>query len=96
MRQTFFEVKDKIGPLVASIQKSSIEANSTMKDTRETLVALEAVLEPDSPLAVHLNEALDELADTTRSIGELTDYLQRNPSSVIRGRYVPEKDRNTK
>jgi paraquat-inducible protein B len=95
-RAALIEVREKIGPLVTSIQHSSVEANSTMKETRDTLVALEAVLEPDSPLSVHLNEALDELASTTRSVGELTDYLQRNPSSVIRGRYVPEKDRTTK
>jgi len=95
-RAALIEVKEKMGPLVASIQSSATQANSTMKDTRDTLVALQAVLEPDSPLAVHLNEALDELASTTRSVGELTDFLQRNPSSVIRGRYIPEKDRTTK
>lgn len=96
MRAALGEVKEKIGPLVASIQSSSVEANETMKDTRDTLVALQAVLEPSSPLSVHLNEALNELADTTRLVGELTDYLQRNPGSLLRGKYVPEKDRTTK
>ncbi len=93
-RAALIELRGKIGPLVASIQSSATEANATMKDTRNTLVALQAVLEPDSPLSVHLDAALDELADTTRSIGELTDFLQRNPSSLIRGKYVPEKDRS--
>ena len=42
---------------------------------------------------MNLNAALDQLNDTTRSIGELTDYLQRNPAALVRGKYVPEQDR---
>ena len=57
------------------------------------MVDLQSTLDPDSPLAVHLNETLDQLTETTRSIGDFTDYLQRNPSAVIRGKYVPEKDK---
>ncbi|HYL58829.1 MAG TPA: MlaD family protein [Candidatus Acidoferrales bacterium] len=83
----------QINPLVASLRKSSDEANATMKDTRATLLELQSTLEPDSPLSVHLNEALDQLADTTRSVEQLTNYLQRNPAALIRGKYVPEKDR---
>lgn len=83
----------KINPVVASLQKNSDEANMTMKDTRATLAELQSTLEPGSPLIVHLNETLDQLTDTTRSVGELTDYLQRNPAALIRGKYVPEKDR---
>lgn len=83
----------KINPVVASLQKNSDEANMTMKDTRATLAELQSTLEPGSPLIVHLNETLDQLTDTTRSVGELTDYLQRNPGALIRGKYVPEKDR---
>jgi paraquat-inducible protein B len=64
-----------------------------MKDTREALLEVRSNLDPDSPLSVNLNAALDQLADTTRSIGELTDYLQRNPAALVRGKYVPEKDR---
>ena len=86
-------LNQKINPAVASFVKSSEEANATMKDTRATLVQLQATLDSDSPLAVNINTALEELADTTRSVGELTNYLQRNPGSLVRGKYVPEKDR---
>jgi paraquat-inducible protein B len=86
-------LNQKINPAVTSFVKSSEEANATMKDTRATLVQLQATLDSDSPLAVNINTALEELADTTRSVGELTNYLQRNPGSLVRGKYVPEKDR---
>jgi paraquat-inducible protein B len=93
LRATLDNANERITPLVASLQKSSEEANTTMKDTRDALLEVKATLDSDSPLSVNINTALEELSDTTRSVGELTDYLQRNPSSLVRGKYVPNKDR---
>ena len=86
-------LNQEIDPAVASFTKSSKEANATMKDTRAALVQLQAALDADSPLAVNLNQALEQFADTTQAIEELTDYLQRNPAALVRGKYVPERDR---
>jgi paraquat-inducible protein B len=93
LRATLDNANQRITPLVASLQKSSEEANVTMKDTRDALLEVKANLDSDSPLSVNINTALEELADTSRSVGELTDYLQRNPGSLVRGKYVPDKDR---
>jgi paraquat-inducible protein B len=82
----------KLGSLIANLQNNSAEVNSTLKETRATLTDLQETLDPDSPLAVHLDQALDQLTATAASIGDLSDYLQRNPSSIVRGRYVPAKD----
>lgn len=90
------DIKEKLIPLVEHIQASSLQANTTMKDASQTLVELRSMLDPDSPLSVHLDLALDELGNTTRSVGELTDYLHRNPAAVVRGKYVPEKDQSSK
>jgi phospholipid/cholesterol/gamma-HCH transport system substrate-binding protein len=83
----------KIGPLITDIRESSDEANETMKETRAALVSLQQTLDPNSPLAVHLNQTLDSLTETSQSLGDFTDYLQRNPGALIRGRYVPDKDK---
>ena len=83
----------RIGPLVADLRHTSDEADKTMKDTRTALVGLQQTLDPNAPLVVRLNQALDSMTDTSRSIGELTDYLQRNPAALVRGRYVPDKDK---
>jgi phospholipid/cholesterol/gamma-HCH transport system substrate-binding protein len=93
LRATLDNANQRITPLVASLQKSSEQANATMKDTRAALLEVDANLDSDSPLSVNINTALEELADTSRSVGELTDYLQRNPGSLVRGKYVPDKDR---
>jgi paraquat-inducible protein B len=83
----------KIGPLVADLRQISDEADKTMKDTRAALVGLQQTLDPNAPLAVRLNQALDSLTETSRSIGEFADYLQRNPGALVRGRYVLDKDK---
>jgi paraquat-inducible protein B len=83
----------QVGPLVADIREASNEADKTMKDTRAALVGLQQTIDPNAPLAVRLNQALDSLTETSRSIGELTDYLQRNPGALVRGRYVPDKEK---
>jgi paraquat-inducible protein B len=83
----------KVGPLIADIRESSDEANKTMTETRAALLSLQQTLDPNAPLAVHLNQTLDSLNETSQSLGELADYLQRNPSALIRGKYAPDKDK---
>jgi paraquat-inducible protein B len=83
----------KVGPLVEDLHESSDEANKTMKETRSALIDLQQTLDPNSPLAVRLNRTLDSLTETSQSIGEFADYLQRNPGALVRGRYAPEKDK---
>jgi paraquat-inducible protein B len=87
VRAAVNNLNTKIDPLVASLHQNSDEVNSTLKQTRAALVDLQSAIDPESPLAIHLNAALDQLTDTTRSIGEFTDYLQRNPGALVRGKY---------
>ncbi len=91
VRTAVDNMNGEIDPLAASLRQNSAEVNVTLKETRAVLGELQLVLDPDAPLAVRLNQVLDQLTDTSRSIGALADYLQQNPSSLIRGRYVPEK-----
>ena len=91
IRISLADIDNKLVPLAAALQSNSTQANATMKDTSQTLTELRSMLEPDAPLSVHLNEALDELAESTRSVGILADYLERNPAAMIRGKYAPEK-----
>jgi paraquat-inducible protein B len=93
MQATLDKAASKVDPMVASLQANSTQANATMKDTQEAVVELRSMLEPDSPISVNLNQALDQLANTSRSVGQLTDYLQRNPAALIRGKYLPVKEK---
>ena len=87
-RRVLNDANAHIGPLITDIRQTSDETDKTLKETRTTLVRLQQTLDPDSPLVVHLNQTLESLDQTSRSVGELTDYLQRNPAALVRGRYV--------
>lgn len=91
IRMAVNNANSKVNPLIAHLQQNSDEVNLTLKQTRAALVQLQATLDPDSPIAVRLNEALEEFSSTAQSIGDLTDYLRENPSSLVRGRYVPDQ-----
>ncbi len=93
MRAAIENINQEIDPMSASFHKSSDELNATMKDTRAALIQLQGILDADSPLAVNLNQALEQFSDTAQAMEELTNYLQRNPAALVRGKYVPEKDR---
>jgi paraquat-inducible protein B len=51
------------------------------------LERIQAGLQPDAPLVYRANEALQDVSAAARSFRELSDYLQRNPSAIVRGRY---------
>src|SRR5215469_1346230 len=85
------DANGEIGPLVRDLRETSDETDKTMKEVQDTLVKLQQGLDPDAPLLVHLNQALESLGQTSESMGELADFLQRNPSSLVRGRYVSDE-----
>jgi len=91
-RGTMNNINGHIDPLMTSLQRNSAEVDATLKQTRAILVLAGAALDPDSPMAVHLDQTLEQLTETTRTLGEFVDYLQRNPSALVRGKYVPATD----
>ncbi|MDN5752189.1 MAG: MlaD family protein [Nitrosospira sp.] len=57
-----------------------------MKDVQETLSAAERMLSEDAPLQQDLRQTLQELTRAAASLRILTDYLERHPESLIRGK----------
>jgi paraquat-inducible protein B len=62
------------------------EITVAMKDVRETLDAAERTLSGGAPLMGDLRQTLQELTRAAVSLRVLTDYLERHPESVIRGK----------
>ncbi|MDQ3186748.1 MAG: MlaD family protein [Pseudomonadota bacterium] len=57
-----------------------------MKDVHKVLSAAERTLSEDAPLQQDLRQTLQELTRAAASLRILTDYFQRHPESVIRGK----------
>lgn len=86
-------VDSTLTPLSEGVRQTTEQATSTMQQLETTLqdvgVVLEGVgetLEPESPLVVQFERAMTDLSDASRALRNLADFLERNPSALIRGR----------
>jgi paraquat-inducible protein B len=76
------EFDPRMKELTTSVEK-------TLSSLDKTLSAARGVVSPDAPLVVDLEGTLKELSATSRSIRELTDYLDQHPASLIFGKKKP-------
>jgi paraquat-inducible protein B len=76
-------------PLLASLKKTSDQAGASLIQITSAATVLQTTLAPDAPLAYRLDIALENFSEASSAIRELTDYLQRNPSAIVRGKYAP-------
>lgn len=67
------------------------EVRKTLEDTRKALGDARATLSADAPLQQDLRDALRELSRAAQSLRTLTDYLERHPEALIRGKKEDEK-----
>ncbi|MES2742494.1 MAG: MlaD family protein [Pseudomonadota bacterium] len=62
------------------------EMRQTLTAAKQTFGAAEQVLQKDSPVQSDLRQALQQLTQTLQSLNALSDYLERHPESLIRGK----------
>lgn len=62
------------------------ESAHTLADVRKTLDAAAESLSGGSPLRQNVDQTLEELRRSARSLRVLTDYLSRHPEALIRGK----------
>ena len=78
-------LKEQIGPLTASLIKTSDEAGATLKEARTAVSSIQDMTGEDSVVSYHLVKTLDELGAAARSMRLMADTLQRQPESIIFG-----------
>src|SRR5437667_402319 len=62
------------------------EARATLAEARKTLGTAERTLNRDAPLQVDARQALREISRAAQALRALSDYLERHPESLIRGK----------
>ncbi|WP_317205594.1 intermembrane transport protein PqiB [Janthinobacterium sp.] len=67
------------------------EMKETLGAARQTFSTAEQVLQKDSPLQSDVRQALQQLTQTLQSLNALSDYLERHPESLIRGKKGDQK-----
>jgi paraquat-inducible protein B len=85
-QQTLNTMNGQIPPLSDSLQKTSSSADAAAKQAKLTLGTVQTTIEPNSPINYQALQTLQDVSAAAHSIKELADYLQRNPSAIVRGR----------
>ncbi|OYY75383.1 MAG: mammalian cell entry protein [Gammaproteobacteria bacterium 28-57-27] len=65
---------------IEAFRKATLSANKMMQSTDA------ALLSPDAPVQQELRDAMQEITRTARALRVLTDYLERHPESLLRGK----------
>jgi ABC-type transporter Mla subunit MlaD len=91
MRRLTDEVSKNVGPIAEDVRAVTGTVANAVKRVEQTLLDLQRVLEPESPFAYDLERSLERLGGAADSIRNLADYLDRNPSALIRGRAADSK-----
>lgn len=86
------EAATGISSLVNNLDTTVLPATQTALDAaREALGGVRDVTAPTSPVRYNLEQALKELSATARSLRDLTEFLEQNPSALILGKSGPKE-----
>jgi paraquat-inducible protein B len=87
---------DEIRLAVANIQgqvtgdKGLLEASSkTLDRAEQMLLSVQQIAQENSAIGYELGGAISEMSRSMRSLRSLTDYLERHPESIIKGKRSP-------
>ena len=73
-------------PLITNLNQTIVSARGTLTNADKLLQNASQFIEPNSVLEVELNNMLQQGGDAARSLRVLTDYLERHPEALLRGK----------
>jgi len=76
----------RIEPVEDEIFKTTAELRATLQQSEKALANISAMTAENSELRYNLEMLLTELSATARSLRTLSDYLDRHPGSLLRGK----------
>lgn len=73
-------------PLRVAVLEATRDAQHAAAEAEQLVRGLRTQFQPGSPLTTQLQETLAEISSAAASLRTLTDYLERNPSAILRGK----------
>lgn len=92
--QSSKELQRLINNTDSNIGSITAASDQTFKDLRTTMAELRRVmgtLDQDAPVMVDLSETLRELSAASQSFRHLTEYLERHPEALVKGKVKESK-----
>jgi paraquat-inducible protein B len=79
---------------IVTVQKelaaTTVEARRMLEQATLSLQNVGSLTRPDAPLAQQLGTTLRDVSRASQQLSNFLDYLERNPSALVRGKGVPE------
>jgi len=76
-----------VGQLTSNVESTLKKTSEALVQATSTLTVVQDELKETTPvIRYELSNSLKELADAARSLNALTEYLQRHPESLLRGK----------
>jgi paraquat-inducible protein B len=86
MEVTLGNLNDQIVPVTGEIQSAAEAAQTALDQANKTFMSLENITRQETVMGYQIYNAFDELAAAARSIRNLTEYLERHPEALLRGK----------
>jgi paraquat-inducible protein B len=80
------KVDKNIEPVIADIENTLAAVKSSFEEAEILLVQAQNIISENSKLRHEILITLESMSDASRSVEELTEYLQRHPESLITGK----------
>lgn len=91
LRKLTDDVSRNVGPVAEDVRAVTGTVSAALKRVETALLSLQGLFQPESPLTYDLQHSLERLGAAADSIRNLADYLDRNPSAVLRGRAADDE-----
>ena len=76
----------RIDPLASGVEKTLATVTLSFTEAEALLVEAQKLISENSRLRREITVTLGSISDASRSVEELSNYLQRHPESLIRGK----------
>lgn len=79
----------RVDPLADNVTNTLYDAQKTLAGLHRTF---DSLLGPDASIPSDLTQALEELANASRALADLAEFLQSNPNALLAGRKRPKAE----
>jgi paraquat-inducible protein B len=84
-------LQGRVDPLAKRLDSTLSGADQALTSVRETVGAARLLIEPGSPLEHDLRKTLRDVSSAARELGELADFIERNPTALLYGKQAPSE-----
>ena len=79
-------VSKSLDQTLAKSRETLANVDRTLADASATLEATTDFVEPESPIVYQLSQTMRSIDEAARAVRQLSDTIERNPSSIVYGR----------